>query len=139
MWEYFSQIYRAPMLLIRAIMANPMGIFVYSILSKWYIVVMIPAVIVTFWVFKGLEKTGILEAALKNVTLHLNETKAVAKYCTPLLLNRDALWDCLQNTPSYTADEDEKDLQDKADKILDTLSPKKEQPNNNYRNPYNDE
>ena len=139
MWEYFSQIYRAPLLLIRAIMANPMGIFVYSILSKWYIVVMIPAVVVTFWVFKGLEKTGILEAALKRVTLHLNETKAVAKYCTPLLLNRDALWDCLQNTPSYTADEDEKDLQDKANKILEPLSPSKEKPTNNYRNPYNEE
>jgi ferric iron reductase protein FhuF len=138
MWEFFNQVYRAPLLLLRAIMANPMGIFVYSILSKWYIIVMIPAVIVTFWVFKGLEKTGILEIALKNVTLHLNETKAVAKYCTPLLLDRQALWDCLQNTPSYTADEDEKDLQDKADKILETLSPKQEQ-QNNYRNPYNEE
>jgi hypothetical protein len=136
MWDIFRQISRAPSLLFKAIMANPIGIFIYGILSQWYIIVMIPAVIVTFWVFKGLEKSGILEIAKKNITLHLNETKAVAKYCTPLLLNPPALWDCLQNTPEYEAGDDEKDLQNKADRILETITPRNQQ-NNDVKNPYN--
>ena len=134
MWNLFNQIYRAPILIIRAIIANPIGIFIYCIIANWYFIVMVPAVIVTFWVFKGLEKSGVLDIAQKNITQHLNETKAVAKYCTPLILDLKALWHCIENTPKYEADEDEKDLQQKADTILKNLAPKKSRqfPENPY-------
>lgn len=135
MLDLFSKIYRAPILIIRAILANPMGIFIYGILANWYFIVMIPAVIVTFWVFKGLEKSGVLPIIQKNVVQHLNETKAVAKYCTPLLLDFPALWNCVQNTPEYEASDDEKDLQEKADDILKTLAPKENR--RTLENPYN--
>ncbi len=84
-----------------------MAIFVYGILSKWYVMIMLAAMVVTFWVFKGLTEAGVLQAAEKVVSRALSDTKSVARYCVPKITNLSAFWACLDNPPQYKATKDE--------------------------------
>src|ERR1700729_3487440 len=102
--ELFRQIYRAPLILMKGMLSNPLSLFVYGMMSKWYIMVMIPTVIVTFWVFKGLEKSGVLQAAERVVTKALVDCKSVAQNCTPLIMDISATWECVKNPPEYAPD-----------------------------------
>ncbi len=86
---------------IKKLLSNPMALFVYSIIGKWYVMVTVAAIVVTFWVFKGLEQSGALAATKNVVTEALQQTKAVARYCTPKITNPKLFWDCLDNPPKY--------------------------------------
>lgn len=92
---------------LKLLLKNPMSIFIYGILTKWYIIVMVPAVVVTFWIFKGLTDAGILQTAENVVSAALTETKSVAKNCIPKILSFGDFWECLQNPPEYTPEKDE--------------------------------
>jgi len=120
-WDFFSQAYKLPLMLIKRVMANPMGIFVYGILSKWYIIVMIATVSVTFWVFKGLEKAGVLDAITQEVQYGLREVQAVSQKCTPLIVNLPEMWQCIQTTSGsdFEEGEDEKTLKKALQNDLD--------------------
>lgn len=109
-WNGFSRLYSAPGNLMRGVMANPMGVFIYGILSKWYMLIALASVVVVYWVFKGLEEAGVMDATHKIVTKSLSESKAVAKYCTPKIANPQAFWNCLSNVDQYIAEEDEEAL-----------------------------
>ncbi len=106
LWDFFTQVLRLPMMAFKRVLSNPMGIFVYGILSKWYVMVVIGAMIVTFWVFKGLEKAGVLDAINAQLKKGFDESQAVAQHCTPLIMNLADMWNCIQNPPAYldTAD-----------------------------------
>ena len=52
---------------LKLLLKNPMVIFIYGIMAKWYIMIMVAAVVVTFWVFSGLKESGFFEAAEKVV------------------------------------------------------------------------
>ncbi len=110
-FDLFRQIYRVPLILMRSLLANPLSMFVYGIMSKWYIMVMLTAIIVTFWVFKGLEKAGVLQAAEKTVSKALSDAKSIAQNCTPLIMDLNAAWACVQNPPEYVQNDDEIKLQ----------------------------
>ena len=113
MWqEFFSQAYKLPLLVLKRAMANPMGSFRYGILSKWYILVMIAVISVTFWVFKGLEQAGVIDAITKELNYGFREAQAVAQHCTPHIVNLPKMWNCIQNTSGddYIPNEDEKAL-----------------------------
>lgn len=99
-------------------MKNPMMLFVYGIISKWYITVMVAALVVTYWVFMGLKGAGIIDEAERTVTKALNETKSVAQNCVPKILNFSDFWECLDNPPEYRPSEDEKKLQKTLENIL---------------------
>jgi hypothetical protein len=43
---------------LKLLLKNPMVIFIYGIMAKWYIMIMVAAVVVTFWVFSGLKESG---------------------------------------------------------------------------------
>ncbi len=92
---------------LKILVKSPMMLFVYGILSKWYITIIVTAIVVTFWVFKGLSDNGILQASQDVVFKALNETKSVARYCIPKIISFSDFWDCLQNPPEYepTAEE----------------------------------
>ena len=80
----------------RLLTANPMGMFIWGIIGKWYIMILVASVIVLFWTFKGLEKAkvfGMAEVVFSNA---MGDIKSVAKYCVPLITDRDAFWACLQ-------------------------------------------
>lgn len=120
-WDFFSQAYKLPLMVLKRVMANPMGIFVYGILSKWYILVMIATVSVTFWVFKGLEKAGVLDAITKEIQYGFREVQAVSQKCTPLIVDLPEMWKCIQTTSGsdFEQGDDEKSLTKDLDNDLD--------------------
>lgn len=103
----------------KALAKSPMTIFVYGILSKWVITVTVAAIMVTYWVFKGLSEAGILQAAEDVVFKALNETKAVAQHCVPQIMHFGDFWDCLQSPPDYTPSKEEETLHESVQKIVD--------------------
>lgn len=96
-----------------------MILFVYGIISKWYIMVMVSAVIVAYWVLQGLTQAGVLQAAEGVVSTALNDTKSVSRYCIPKITSLQDFWDCLQNPPKYEATPDEIHLEKAAKNLLD--------------------
>lgn len=104
---------------LKILLQNPMVIFVYGIISKWYIMVMIPALVVTFWVFKGLTDAGILQEAENVVSKALNDTKSIARHCVPKIANLRAFWDCIENPPRYEPTTDEQNLENSFKDLLD--------------------
>ncbi|MGV2432345.1 MAG UNVERIFIED_CONTAM: DUF2670 domain-containing protein [Rickettsiaceae bacterium] len=94
-------------MIFKRILSNPMGIFVYGILSKWYVLVMVSTMIVTFWVFKGLEKAGVIEIIDNQLKKGFTEAQAVAQHCVPKILNLADMWKCIENPPAYVPGPDE--------------------------------
>ena len=122
---------------LRRLLSNPMSIFVYGILSKWYIMIAMAGMVVTFWVFKGLESSGVLSHAHQVVSQALQETKSVARYCTPKIANIRDFWDCLSNPPAYEATPEEASLEAELNKGIErVIKPKK---NTNSNDPYDTE
>lgn len=92
---------------VKTLFKNPMILFVYGIISKWYITIFVSAIVVVFWVFKGLEGAGFIQAAEDVVFRALKDTKAVARYCVPKIGNLGDFWGCVQAPPEYEEIEDE--------------------------------
>lgn len=111
---------RAPLALMKNVMSNPMGIFVYGIISKWYIMVMLASSIVTYWVFKGLEESGVLKDAYHIVSRSLEESKLIAQHCTPKIKDLKLFWNCVESVGSmrYIPTEDEKRLYEDTEKAV---------------------
>lgn len=122
MFELLSRIFKVPKMFFGAIMANPIGIFISSILAKWYVVVMFAAVMVAYWVLKGLEQAGVLGMFQGTLLEALYTSKSIAQYCTPLIMDLKATWDCISNPPVYNPTGDESSLQKAVDGILDFIS-----------------
>lgn len=95
-----------PINIIQKLLKSPMAIFVYGILSKWYLMIAVAAMVVVFWVFKGLSDTGILKQAETTVLDALSQTKSVARFCVPKILNLESFWHCLQDPPEYPDEEE---------------------------------
>ncbi|RTK93240.1 MAG: DUF2670 domain-containing protein [Rickettsiales bacterium] len=104
---------------LKFLLKSPMVLFTYGIISKWYILVMVPAVVVTFWIFKGLTEAGILQTAEKIVVDALQDSKSVAQHCVPKILSFGDFWECLQNPPSYTPSKEEVLFEKGAKDLLD--------------------
>lgn len=85
---------------------------------------MVAAVVVTFYVFKGLEERGIISATESVVFRALNDTKSVAKNCVPKILSFTELWQCLQNPPEYKPSKEEEQLQKTLERSLAPNQPK---------------
>ncbi len=105
------QIFQYIINLIVKIFKNPMVLFIYGIISKWYVLVFVSTIAVTFWVFKGLNDLGLLDRFTHFLIEHFTIVKAVAKNCTPLIQDIGYLWDCLGDPGSYEPSQDEKDLE----------------------------
>lgn len=141
--DFLGQVWRLPAMVFKRILSNPMGLFVYGILSKWYVMVMLGVMIVTFWVFKGLQKSGVLDEAEKTVRHGLLEAQAVAQHCTPLIRDLGKMWKCIERTKGsdYKESEDARRLREALDRDLQKNQQQTEawgnrqHPENNY-NPY---
>jgi hypothetical protein len=144
LWDFFTQIYRLPMMVFKRALSNPMGIFVYGILSKWYAMVMIATIIITFWVFKGLEKAGVIDAVNLQLKTGFEEAKSVAQNCTPLIMNLNDMWHCVQNPPPYVPTIDDLSLssgimQDAEDNVKAGANMGNSTTNQPTANPYDDD
>lgn len=107
---------------LKLLLKNPMVIFIYGIMAKWYVMIMVAAVVVTFWVFSGLKDSGFLDEAEKVVSKALSDSKAVARYCIPKIMSFSAFWDCLESPPKYVPTKQEKAFEKGLTDLLDISS-----------------
>ncbi len=96
---------------LRILFRNPMVLFIYGILSKWYIAIVLTSIVVVYWVFKGLISTGILQASEKIVWTALSDAKSIAQHCTPKIARPSEAWECIGNPPKYKASKEEVELE----------------------------
>lgn len=104
---------------LKLLIKNPMVLFIYGLIAKWYAMVMVTAVVVTFWVFSGLKDLGILEETEKVVSRALRDSKSVARYCVPKIMNLGDFWDCLESPPHYEETKEEKAFEEGLTDLLD--------------------
>jgi hypothetical protein len=131
MWRVFKKL----------IIANPMGMFLWGIIAKWYIMVSIASLVVLFYVAKGLEQIGLIKYMTNTTTEILYISKSIAQNCTtklgPTFEHLTDFWQCLGNPPQYETREEEtreKYLEDSFKKLLP--SDKIESKPTSLRNPY---
>lgn len=95
----------------RLIAANPMGGFLWSLITKWYIMIAVASLIVLFYVVKGLEKIGFIDYFGRTTVEILDTSKAIAQNCTVKLgPDWDHLvnfWNCLGDPGRYEVREEE--------------------------------
>ncbi len=130
------------------IATNPMGMFLWGIIAKWYLLIAIPLLVITFWTMKGFEQIGLLNFITTETVKILATTKAIAQNCIPTLgargvdstsQNLQNFWTCVGDPPAYDVNKkfkidensttekekttQEKHLQEQLEKGLKTLSP----------------
>lgn len=108
-----------------------MVLFVYGLMGKWLIAIMITALTVTYFIFKGLDEAGVIKGAEDVVFKVFNDTKSIAQHCTPLITNLNDFWYCIEHPPTYTPSEEEAALRSGA---LNLIAP--EENSNDIKDPY---
>jgi hypothetical protein len=86
-----------PLLLLQRLNKNPLVLFIYSILAKWYLIIIASSLIVTYYVLDGLKQAGVLAEVQNLLVKSIDETKAVAKNCLPRIRNLKEFWRCLND------------------------------------------
>ncbi len=97
---------------------NPMLFFIYSVLSKFYLIIIAASIIVTYFVFKGLEKAGLIHYSEKTLTKVIVETKDVAKNCTPIIGKPKEFWNCISNPSQYSNEDHDPNVNENLDEII---------------------
>ncbi len=77
---------------------NPVGTFLRTVLFKWYMAIMIPAIWITYVVYVKLEEIGVISGVLGFITTQIEMLTRVATNCTGKILNMPAFLQCLQYT-----------------------------------------
>jgi hypothetical protein len=109
--------------IMRRLFSNPLTTFVYSILSEWYLIIIVGSLIVTYWVFKGLKDVGVIDKAQTILVRGIEESKGIAKNCTPRIVNLADFWNCLSDPASirYAPTSDEQKLERDVKSGLDSV------------------
>ncbi|WP_194966914.1 DUF2670 domain-containing protein [Rickettsia endosymbiont of Cardiosporidium cionae] len=79
---------------IMKIINGTMGIFVYGILSKWYLAIAIPAMTTTYIIFKKLYEKGILDKLQAEIEKDLIILEYIVERCMPKIGNINDLIKC---------------------------------------------
>lgn len=64
-----------------------MSIAIIGFLTKWYIMIMVPAIVVTYYVFTGLENVGFFDMVENFIKQNLIMLQYYAKECPPKLMD----------------------------------------------------
>lgn len=104
---------------LKLLLRNPMILFIYGFIAKWYIMIMVSALVVTFWVFSGLKDSGFIDESERVVKEALSDAKSVAQNCVPKILSFSEFWDCLDSPPKYIPTKEEKALEEGLTDLLD--------------------
>lgn len=72
-----------------------LGGIVYPILSKWYLLVAIPAMIIATRVLIILQEKGILDMVYNAIKENIDEINRIALKCTPKILDIHDFYNCL--------------------------------------------
>jgi len=93
----------------RLIAANPMGFFLWSIITKWYLIIAVASLITLYYTVLGLKKIGFIDYFTKTTIEILDTTKAVAQNCTtklgPNWNHLVSFWNCLSDPGKYKHEE----------------------------------
>ncbi|KJV81231.1 hypothetical protein RHORCCE3_0413 [Rickettsia hoogstraalii str. RCCE3] len=93
----------------RLIAANPMGFFLWSIITKWYLIIAVASLITLYYTVLGLKKIGFIDYFTETTVEILDTTKAVAQNCTtklgPNWNHLVSFWNCLSNSGEYKHEE----------------------------------
>lgn len=133
-WNFLSGLYAVPYKVMLLVRANPLGIFIYGILANWYVVIVVGSVVVTYWVFKGLEEIGLLSSGFNILVEALHQSKAIAQNCTPKILHINEWWNCISDPGTYKPAVGEQELNDISNKINEVIHQNKTAPPNPYNN-----
>ena len=71
------------------------GSWIYGLFSKWYVLVAIPAVLVTYNVLKALSDNGVLGSMYKTVENVLSNLVRLSITCPSKITHLDAFFHCL--------------------------------------------
>jgi hypothetical protein len=118
MFDFFSWIFNKLSLAIRA---NPIGIFIYSIIAKWSVVVIIAGSLIVYSIFSKLKEIGVIDSTFAILVQSLNVSKSIAQNCTPKILNIESFWSCLSDPGEYKPVKGEKTLNNLNDDIQDLM------------------
>lgn len=109
----------------RLIAVNPMGIFLWGLITKWYLIISVASLIVLYYVVKGLDRIGFIDYFTRTTVEILDTSKAIAQNCTPrlgpdwnYLVN---FWNCLGDPGQYEVRDDmtgERRLQEKMNNLI---------------------
>lgn len=80
---------------VYALMSGAKKTFVYTILTKWYVLIAIPAMTITYIVFVELNKLGIFDIIIGEIEYHLLMLEDIARNCTQEILNIKGFLRCL--------------------------------------------
>jgi hypothetical protein len=69
------------------------GKFIYSILTKWYVLAALPAIAVTYNVLSGM--SGTLDKIYKEVEETLNMIEVISTKCPALIEDLDQFFNCI--------------------------------------------
>ncbi|MCC8417338.1 MAG: DUF2670 domain-containing protein [Rickettsia endosymbiont of Bryobia graminum] len=124
----------------KLVAANPMGLFLWGIIGKWYIMIIISSLVVLFWVTKGLKEVGFIDYVTESVEEILDTTKGAAQNCIPKLgADWDHLvrfWHCLGNPPKYEPNEELTGEGALKNRLNNLLPNKDKTPQEQQANPY---
>ena len=107
----------------------------YALMAKWYILIAIPSIMVTYWTFTALEKSGYLDTWYNTAKQILDESQSIAQNCIPKFLDvaqRSNFIDCLENPPIYSKPKYQQELENNANRFLT------DNDKNHPLNPYDD-
>ena len=104
--SFIDGIYIMWQALRKLIAANPMGMFLWGIIAKWYFMIAIASLVALFWVVQGLNQIGFIDYMYKSVVEVLDMSKAVAQNCTTKLGNVKDFWECLGNPGQYDSNKE---------------------------------
>lgn len=97
---------------------NPMLFFIYSILSKFYFTIIAASIVITYFVFKGLDKAGLFQYSEKTLAKAIVDTKDIAKNCTPIIGKPKEFWNCLSNPSQYSNEDHDPNVNENLDEII---------------------
>ncbi|RYE05925.1 MAG: DUF2670 domain-containing protein [Rickettsiaceae bacterium] len=103
----------------KLISLSPMKIFIHGILGKWYVMILTAGLVVAFWVFKGLEQSGVLNTLHITLSTAIDDSKSIARYCVPKITDIHNFIHCIQNPPKYVPTTEEIKLQNTINNSLD--------------------
>ena len=87
------------------------------IFLKWYTYVFGCILVITFFVFQGLQKAGVIEIYKNSVVYGFTQSAIVAKNCTPLIKDLKQFLYCIQNPEVFNKNNSRQDQ-----KMMDYIS-----------------
>jgi hypothetical protein len=80
---------------VMAIINSARGTFVYGILTKWYLAIVVPALGITYVVFTKLDQIGVFDMIFAELNKDLIMIDYVASVCVEKILDFDNFLRCL--------------------------------------------